>query len=87
MQINRVKNNAALRGIQTNICEMFASEVTSTKHYHVEVRAVRHEIVAHRCDVGVINHFDPPFLQLASIWWNVGQIIGNESNAMTELAE
>ena len=87
MQIDRIKDDAALRRTQPNISNMLAGKIAPAQYHSIELRAICDEIVAHFFNVGVINNFDPAFLELAGIQRNVGQIIWNESHAMAKLVE
>src|SRR5215211_7498951 len=87
MKINRVKNNPALRRKHANVGDVLARKVAPAEHYGIELRAVRHEVVADFFDIRIINNFDSAFLQLARVGTNVCQIIGNEHDAMPKLVE
>jgi hypothetical protein len=62
MKINGIKNDVALRRVESDVREMLARKIASAQYHRVKAGAVRNQIVAHLFVIRMINHFDPAFL-------------------------
>ena len=87
MQVDRVKDDPALRRVLPDIADVFSGKVTATQDDNVQRRALALQVVADAFGMGIMDDFDSAFAQLIPIGRDIREVIRKESDMMSEPAK